>query len=255
MKYKWYTLSMLIITLVYFSYASSYISIYYYIAVAILYLGSLVWGAIFIQNNFYIKSINQLSDNKIYVLSDDNEKKICLTFDDGIHSDNTIKALDILKAKNVKAIFFLIGKNILHNEHILHRMYKEGHTIGNHTFSHSHFIDLMPAYKIADEINRTNELIEKNISVKTTLFRPPYGVTNPMMAKAIRVCNMKSVGWNIRSLDTVAKDKTILLEKLKSLTKPNAIVLLHDRCDITISVLTEYIDYCISEGYTFVTFK
>lgn len=244
---------MLIITIVYFSYASTYISIYYYIAVAILYIVSLVWGAIFIQNNFYIKSINQISD--INKQTDNIEKNICLTFDDGIHPINTINALNILKEKNVKAIFFLIGKNILHNEHILHRMYEEGHSIGNHTYSHSHFIDLMPAYKIADEIKRTNELIEKNISVITTLFRPPYGVTNPMMAKAIRISNMKSVGWNIRSLDTVAKDKTILLEKLKSLTKPNAIVLLHDRCDITISVLTDYIDYCKSEGYTFVTFK
>lgn len=253
MKYKWYSISMLIITIVYFSYAHQFISFYYFVALAILYIISLVWGAIFIQNNFYIKSINQLGDVEIF--KEYKEKRICLTFDDGIHDLNTTKALDILKEKNVKAIFFLIGKNILQNEAILHRMYEEGHSIGNHTYSHSHYIDLMPAYKIANEIKRTNDLIEKYLAVKTTLFRPPYGVTNPMMANAIRKCNMKSIGWNIRSLDTVAKDKSTLLEKLKLLTKPNAIVLLHERCDITISVLTEYIDYCKSEGYTFVTFN
>jgi hypothetical protein len=63
------------------------------------------------------------------------------------------------------------------------------------------------------------------------------------------------MGWNLRSLDTVAKTPEELLQKLKGKTRPNSLVLLHERCDITVDVLTDYIDYCLREGYTFVTLK
>ncbi|QLH44985.1 MAG: polysaccharide deacetylase family protein [Bacteroidota bacterium] len=84
-------------------------------------------------------------------------------------------------------------------------------------------------------------------------FRPPYGVTNPNLAKAIRKSGLQSVGWNVRSLDTTAKNKEELLHRLTRLTRPGSIVLLHDRCSVTAEALTEYIDYCVAEGYTFVT--
>ncbi|HQW47605.1 MAG TPA: polysaccharide deacetylase family protein, partial [Chitinophagaceae bacterium] len=87
------------------------------------------------------------------------------------------------------------------------------------------------------------------------LFRPPYGVTNPNLARAIKNTNMLSMGWNLRSFDTVAKSADQLLKKLIDNTKPNSLILLHERCDLTVEVLTEYIEYCLLEGYTFVTLK
>lgn len=216
----------------------------------------LVLGAINIQWNFYIKSINSVDEfarfNKENTHS---EKKICLTFDDGIHNVNTVKALDILKEKNVKAMFFLIGKNMNGNESILKRMHDEGHVIGNHSELHLWNFDLQSADKMAQEINNTNESIEKITGVKPNLFRPPYGVTNPNLAKAILQTNMLSIGWNLRSFDTVAKSGNDLLKKLKAKTKPDSIVLVHERCDVTVEVLTEYIDYCLEQGFTFVTLK
>lgn len=215
----------------------------------------LVLGSIFIQLNLYVKSINSVAEFKEYMEIDTEAKNICLTFDDGIHAVNTPLALDILKRKNIKAHFFIIGKNIKSNEAVLKRMHEEGHCIGNHSFWHEWNFDLQNSLAMQQEIEDTNKLIKETTGVMPLIFRPPYGVTNPNLAKAIRNTHMLSMGWNLRSLDTVAKSREELLNKLIRKTKPNAIVLLHERCDITIDVLTEYIDYCLLEGYTFVTLK
>ena len=204
----------------------------------------LVMGAIYIQRNFFIVSQNTLSTS---------EKKICLTFDDGIHPDITPKVLDILNKFQIPAVFFIIGKNIAGNESILERMVNEGHEVGNHSHDHSFWFDLKSSAAMGEEMRCANQKIEAIIGRPCTIFRPPYGVTNPNLAKAIQQSGMRSIGWSLRSMDTVAKDAGSLLQKLKSETKPGVIVLLHDRCQITTEVLTDYIEHCLSEGYTFVS--
>lgn len=211
----------------------------------LFFLSDLVLGAIFIERNFYIQSINFLPKTK--------EHQICLTFDDGIHAELTPKVLDILKEKKVKAIFFLIGKNIEGNEHILKRMQEEGHQIGNHSYEHSAWFDLKSSNAMLEEMEKTNTILESVLGEKITLFRPPYGVTNPNLAKAIRNSKLKSIGWSLRSMDTIAKSKEQLLSKLKLNTKAQDIILLHDRCEVTVHALTEYIDYCVDRGFKFVT--
>lgn len=208
------------------------------------FLSDLVLGAIYIERNFYISSINHLPENK--------QKQICLTFDDGPHAEVTPRVLDVLKEKQVPAVFFVIGKNIAGNEALLRRLHAEGHQIGNHSFSHSATFDLKSAGAMLEEIRQTSALIESVIPVKVNLFRPPYGVTNPNLARAVKRSGMQSIGWNLRSLDTVAKSKDALLNKLLDQTHPGSIVLLHDRCEITADVLTDYIDECHRRGYTFV---
>lgn len=207
----------------------------------------LVFGAIYIQKNFYVDSVNNLQSS--------NQREICLTFDDGIHADLTPKVLDILKQKNVKAIFFLIGKNIKGNEAILKRMYDEGHQIGNHSYEHTFWFDMKSSNAMLEEIEKTTQLINSIIGKQIALFRPPYGVTNPNLARAIKKSGLQSIGWSLRSFDTTAKSTTQLLSKLKLETKAQDIVLLHDRCEITVNALTEYIDFCQERGFTFVTLK
>lgn len=209
----------------------------------------LVDGAIHIQRNFFLGSINSLSDIGIPA----SEKKITLSFDDGIHPTHTEKVLNILSTAEVKAMFFLIGKHIPTQELLVQRMHNEGHVIGNHSYSHHFWFDLKSAGNMADEIQQTNQQIKDCTGYMPKYFRPPYGVTNPMLSKAVRITGMQSVGWTIRSKDTVASSSEALLAKLKAETKPNAILLLHDRCDITVSILTDYIEYAKAQGYTFVT--
>lgn len=207
----------------------------------------LVLGAISIEKNFYIQSVNTLPSHC--------KRGICLTFDDGIHPELTPQVLDILKEKNVQAIFFIIGKNIAGNEDVIRRMHAEGHQIGNHSFTHSAWFDLKSSKAMLQEIEQTTQALEAIIDEKITYFRPPYGVTNPNLASAIKKSGLQSVGWSLRSMDTVAKSKDKLFNKLMLNTKEFDIVLLHDRCQVTIDVLTQYIDFCLSRNFKFVTLK
>ncbi|MEZ5046315.1 MAG: polysaccharide deacetylase family protein [Chitinophagaceae bacterium] len=205
----------------------------------------IVLGFMRIQNNHFIKAVHSLSYPK-------EKKYICLTFDDGPHPSQTPLVLDILKTKQVPSIFFLIGKNCVEHEAIVKRIYTEGHIVGNHSYVHHIAFDFWMSKKVKEDLNKTNTIIEKIIGQKPILFRPPFGVTNPSMAKAVKSLSLKTIGWNLRSFDTVANNEEKLLKKLKEKTKPNAIILLHDRCEITARVLTQYIDFCLDSGYTFV---
>lgn len=218
----------------------------------LLYLIRLVFGAIYIGQNFFVKSINSLKDVTGFIK---NEKKLVLSFDDGIHPELTPKTMDILKNHQIKAVFFLIGKHLPGNEHILHRMVDEGHTIANHSDTHTFWFDMKSS---ADMLNDIQQMNDRVISIvgeqhKPTLFRPPYGVTNPNLASAIRNSGMISMGWSLRSMDTVAKSSIELLSVLKRKTRPGDIVLLHDRCPVTVDTLTDYIVFCKQQGYTFTT--
>jgi len=83
-------------------------------------------------------------------------------------------------------------------------------------------------------------------------FRPPYGVTNPNLAKAIKAGNYHSIGWSVRSMDTVAKTEQKLLLKITTNLKSGDIVLLHDSVDITIQTLQKIIDAIKAKGFEIV---
>lgn len=179
-------------------------------------------------------------------------KEVALTFDDG-PAEYTEAVLDILKRENVKATFFVIGKNISNREILLKRMQAEGHTIGNHSFNHGFNFDWQSAAKMQEEIELTNQAIEGVTDAPVTLFRPPYGVTNPNLGKALRNSGLKSIGWSLRSMDTVAKDKQQLLNKILTKVKAGDIILLHDRCAITADILPELITALKKRGFGFAT--
>jgi len=169
----------------------------------------------------------------------DNKSKIQLTFDDGPHPEITPEILKILKKYNQKAIFFCIGKNIEKYPEIAKQIIAEGHLIGNHSFSHSYFFDFFGTKKVVEELEKTNRLI-KNISGKDCqIFRPPYGVTNPNIAKAVKILNLRIIGWSIRSMDTV-KNKKQVLKRLKK-AKPGDIVLFHDTKKDTPEILNDFL--------------
>jgi peptidoglycan-N-acetylglucosamine deacetylase len=102
------------------------------------------------------------------------------------------------------------------------------------------------------EMNRTNDLIESITGKRPKLFRPPYGVTNPNVAKAVRLSGMHSIGWSIRSFDTTAKDPEALLQRILSQLTGGDIILLHDSMPITCKILTELIIRARQKGFTFV---
>ncbi len=204
----------------------------------LLLLGILVLACMKIGWNFFLVSTNRIPLSLQQLR--EGTKPIALTFDDGPH-ENTIKVLDILKAQNVKATFFVIGKEIEGREAILKRIVNEGHLIGNHSYSHEGAFYWKSAKAMQADIVQCNELIFAATAETPNIFRPPFGVSNPNLAKALANLDMQSVGWTLRSFDTTAKDPKILLSKILSSVQVNHTILLHDRCDITVDILPELI--------------
>ena len=101
--------------------------------------------------------------------------KVALTFDDGPDPEWTPKILDVLKAKNATATFFLIGIQTDRFSGIAKRIYREGHTIGNHTFTHPDVSNVSDAY-MKVELNLTERLFASLVGVRATLMRPPYAI-------------------------------------------------------------------------------
>ena len=121
--------------------------------------------------------------------------------------------------------------------------------IGNHTFHHSSKNGFYSAEKIVEEIVSTNQLIKEKINVTTKIFRPPFGVTNPHIAKALNKTQHNVIGWDIRSLDTVINDEKKLLNRITGRIKPGSIILMHDTSDKTANVLEQLFVFLQKENY------
>ncbi len=209
----------------------------------LVYVTVLFCGSYFIQLNFFLKSVNKIKTDK---------KCIALTFDDGPSGSQTAQILDILKANNAEAAFFCIGSNIAGNEDILKRIPEEGHIIGNHSFSHHHFFDLFSSRKMLDELQKMSQTCYDVTGLLPRFFRPPYGVTNPNLKKAILQAGFISVGWSIRSYDTVIKNGDRLREKILKALRPGAILLLHDTSGSTLDILPGLLKSIQEKGYSIV---
>lgn len=199
------------------------------------------FGVLFLKFNYFLKSINTIKSNQCL-----------LTFDDGPDSVYTPQVLKILKEHNVKALFFVIGKKVESNPELLSQIKEDGHLIGNHTYSHNNFLSLLPQKTIFSEIEKGNETIEKFVGEKTTFFRPPIGYTNPNYAKIIKKLDIKTIGWSLRSYDTVFKNSNTLLARLLNGVRKNSIVLLHDNLPVTLAVLEEFVIKSKEKGIIFV---
>ena len=132
------------------------------------------------------------------------EKKIWLTFDDGPEQEVTEFILETLKKLNIKASFFLIGKNIQEFPELTKEIIKKGHIIGNHSFSHlngfkskneEYIYDIELGQKLINE-----KLVEMGITNKIKIFRPPYGRILPRQIKSLKE-NYKIVMWDVFSWD------------------------------------------------------
>jgi peptidoglycan/xylan/chitin deacetylase (PgdA/CDA1 family) len=235
------TITFLLGTIAFFCFQSSLNLSYWYLIIWIkLFLIIQFCGAYFIGLNFHIASINRLNTNS---------KKVLLTFDDGPYA-NTVKVLEVLKKHDVKAIFFIIGKNISGNESIVKQIVSEGHQIGNHSFSHHNWIDVWSTKKVIEDFVACEKLIQ-GFQPTSKLFRPPYGVTNPNIARAVKKLNLQSIGWNIRSYDTSIKVLERIKQRILSKLKPGAIILLHDRLDFMPELLETLISAIKEKGYEF----
>lgn len=153
---------------------------------------------------------------------------VALTFDDGPDPVFTPLVLDLLKKNNAKATFFVIGEKVEKYPSILKRIVDEGHTVGNHTFYHKHTFPFTAPKKIKEELEKTNKTIDKVIGKKSLFFRPPMGITNPNIAKAIKNTSFTSISWSLRPYDTQVINYKQIVNRITKGIKKGDIVLLHD---------------------------
>ncbi|MCI1186386.1 polysaccharide deacetylase family protein [Hymenobacter sp. DH14] len=173
---------------------------------------------------------------------------IALTFDDG-PVPGTAQVLEILARHAAPATFFCIGQRARQQPEMLRQIDAAGHLIGNHTFTHSYFIDLFSPRRLRAEIAETDAAIAAATGRRPRLFRPPYGVTTPNFGRAIRASGHQCIGWSVRSLDTVAKDEAQLLNKVTAALAPGAVFLFHDTSAATAAVLDEFLRRARERGF------
>jgi peptidoglycan/xylan/chitin deacetylase (PgdA/CDA1 family) len=177
---------------------------------------------------------------------------VAITFDDG-PTPETLKVLALLRQYNAKATFFCIGKQIEKHPEIFKQVLAEGHTVGNHTYTHLPTNGFAQKTQWLQELKLTDELILKNSGKKAKFFRPPYGVTTPYLSQALKITGHKVIGWNIRSLDAVIKDETKIFNRIKTRLKPGSIILLHDTSQKSVNVLEQLLVLLQQNNYEAVT--
>src|SRR5690606_39068641 len=154
---------------------------------------------------------------------------------------------------NAKATFFCIGKQIEKSPDICRRIYSEKHQLGHHSYSHSNSFGFFSAEKAREELQKTALRSQEMTGEKNHYFRPPFGVTNPHIAKAIKELKHQVIGWDIRSLDTLIGDENKILKRITNKLKPGSIILLHDTSDKTIRVLEQLLLTLQKENYQMIT--
>lgn len=197
------------------------------------------WGSGIIASNYHIPALCSAAIT---------QKRVAVTFDDGPGPETEI-VLDLLKKYGAKATFFCIGRQIEKHPDIFRKILNEGHTVGNHSYSHSRRFGFFSTQHVIDELRRTDAIIEHQSGRKPRLFRPPFGVTTPSMAKAVKATGHTVIGWNIRSLDTVIKDEGHILGRIKNRLAPGSIILLHDTSEKSVRVLEQLLVLLQENGY------
>ena len=178
---------------------------------------------------------------------------IAMTFDDGPSSENTPRLLEMLKQRNIKATFFLIGENAAANPDLVRRILAEGHEIGNHSWTHPQLSKLSDD-RVTTEITKTQDAIKNASGDTPTLLRPPYGAITARQREWIEnQFGLNIILWSVDPLDWKRPGASVITQRILSQVRPGAIILSHDIHKQTIDAMPATLDGLISKGYKFVT--
>lgn len=238
--YSIYTVT--ISAIIYFSIQENYVLASF---ILFVHLSVIAAGVFNIQLNLFIRSLNHFRNL--------DSNFVALTFDDGPHPEFTPKVLDTLAQFNAKATFFLIGSNAEKYPEIVNRIVREGHSIGNHTYSHSNSLPVKSSSFISKELLRTNKVLKEITGKDILLFRPPFGVTNPKIYRALKKTQLTSIGWSVRTYDTAIQNPDKITTNATRTTKAGDIILMHDTKKQSNDALIKIIPIILDRGMTFAT--
>lgn len=184
-----------------------------------------------------------------------NTKKIYLTFDEGYENGYTSKILDILKEKNVKAVFFVTEPYAKTQGDLIKRMVAEGHVVGSHSVTHPD--KGMPSLSLEQQRNEMQELhkyIKDNFNYDMYLFRYPCGIFSEQSLALMQNLGYRSVFWSFAYADwdpNNQPNETEALNKITSRLHNGAIYLLHAVSKTNTNILGQFIDNARSKGFEF----
>jgi peptidoglycan/xylan/chitin deacetylase (PgdA/CDA1 family) len=214
------------------------------------YHGLIAWGVIYPRSSLFGPNRSRLSTGG---------KAVALTFDDGPQPEVTPRVLDILRARGVRATFFLIGRAARRHPEIVRRIVAEGHGVGNHSDGHSYMFWALPPARLRRDLRAAQQSIMAASGKRCRWFRPPVGLKSVFLRGALRREGLELVSWRIRFLDRGGLDARRLASRLRRRVKPGDIVLMHDGHDRkpggrreVLRALPVVLDVLEEEGYRFV---
>ncbi len=236
----------LLLTLSIFRISGLPVHYYYFILLVAGYLILSVSMSFFIRSGFYMKVFCNVLTK---------EKMIALTFDDGPDQELTPKLLDHLLDLGIPATFFCIGSKAQENRNVLIRMNLEGHLIGTHSYSHSNWFDLYSTARMRRELEQSASLVFEATGKRPLLFRPPYGVINPMLRRALRGSGFHVIGFSKRAWDTSSRKEKVILTRIIKNLHPGDIILLHDTIPQTIDIIKNLAELLKRAGFQIVSLE
>lgn len=180
-------------------------------------------------------------------------RTVAMTFDDGPHPAYTPALLDILKARRIRASFYVIGRNVARYPDIVKRMVDEGHEIGNHSWQHPLLSQLGKA-AVLRELDRTSEAVFRAVQRMPVTMRPPYGaLTKDQRAMIHKEREMPTILWSVDPEDWRRPGSSVVADRIVGGARPGAIILSHDIHKPTVQAMPAALDGLIERGYRFAT--
>lgn len=193
------------------------------------------------------------ADDRVITEWGTGRKMVALTYDDGPNPEFTPRLIGLLREKDAKATFFVLGQQVARGENIIRAAVSEGHEIGCHTWSHKQ-LSKLSGQALNDEVMKGVEAI-RNVTGRTPcLVRPPYGAQNKTVREFAKANNLYLINWSVDTNDWRSSTKAAdIINEADKKAYDGCIILMHDRLERTIEATGQVIDILRAKGYRFVT--
>ncbi len=178
---------------------------------------------------------------------------IAMTYDDGPHPQNTPRLLDMLRARNIKATFYVIGRSVDLYPQVLRRTVAEGHEIGNHSNTHRLLSNLSDA-EIRAEFANCRDAVARAAGVQPRTMRPPYGGLLQRQREWVHAeFGYPTILWSVDPLDWKRPGASVTSSRILAGASAGGIVLTHDLHSQTVDCMPATLDALLKRGFKFVT--
>ncbi len=198
-----------------------------------------------------LQAQEQYGDMGGMFIGDGDRQQLWLTFDEGYENGCTAGILDTLKEKNVRAVFFVTYDYCKRNPELVKRMIAEGHTVGNHTWSHPSLPECSPD-ELYSELSLLHEYVKNEFGYEMYVMRPPMGEFSQRVLACAKELGYTTVLWSFAYPDWDVNnqpDQEQAFQKITSKTHNGAVYLLHAVSETNSAILGRVIDYWQNNGY------